>query len=183
MIFEMTLSYQVMLPLMLACVLAYYTARQSEGAVMYEITVSRIREEKVRSQLRATQMRELVQPAETVLPLDAPFQDIAGMFLQFPVKYIYIVDVANRYQGVVALQDLTSVLLQHQDITGKTARDFLRRDYLKVITPDMSLDEALACFIMHQGERLPAIQSTTDPQLLGVVHKTALLDAYHRLNR
>jgi CIC family chloride channel protein len=182
MIFEMTLSYQVMLPLMLASVLAYYASRSSEGTAMYDITVTRIREEKARTQLRATLMRELIQPAETILPIDAPFSDMTRMFLQFPVKYIYIIDAANRYQGVVALQDLTMALLKRDDGEGKTARDFLRRDFLKVVTPEMSLNEALNCFLAHQGERLPAIRSQDDPQLLGVVYKTALLDAYYRLN-
>jgi CIC family chloride channel protein len=51
-----------------------------------------------------------------------------------------------------------------------------------VVTPEMSLNEALNCFLAHQGERLPAIRSQDDPQLLGVVYKTALLDAYYRLN-
>jgi CIC family chloride channel protein len=182
MIFEMTLSYQVMLPLMLASVLAYYAARSSEGTAMYDITVTRIREEKARSELRATLMRDLIQPAQTVLPIDASFGDMTHMFLQFPVKYIYIIDAANRYQGVVALQDLTSTLLNQDDSSGKTAQDFLRRDFLQVVTPDMSLEEALNCFLVHQGERLPAIRSADDPQLLGAVYKTSLLDAYHRLN-
>lgn len=182
MIFEMTLSYQVMLPLMLASVLAYYASRSGEGTAMYDITVTRIREEKARTQLRATLMRELIQPAETILPIDAPFSDMTRMFLQFPVKYIYIIDAANRYQGVVALQDLTLALLNREEAEGKTARDFLRRDFLKVITPEMSLNAALNCFLAHQGERLPAIRSQDDPQLLGVVYKTALLDAYYRLN-
>ena len=182
MIFEMTLSYQIMLPLMLASVLAYYASRSSEGTAMYDITVTRIREEKARSELRATLMRDLVQPAETVLPIDASFTEMTHMFLQFPVKYIYIIDAANRYQGVVALQDLTSTLLRHEESSGKTAGDFLRRDFLKVVTPDMSLKEALNCFLVHQGERLPAIRSADDPQLLGAVFKTSLLDAYHRLN-
>jgi CIC family chloride channel protein len=35
----------------------------------------------------------------------------------------------------------------------------------------------------HFGERLPAVRSALDPELLGAVHKTDVLDAYVRLNR
>ncbi len=181
MIFEMTLSYQVMLPLMLSCVVAYFVARRMESASMYEITIRRNREAKARLRLRSTQMRELIKPAETVLPLEATFDELTRMFLQYPVKYIYIVDHANRFQGVVALQDLASLLVDKEAATVKQAKDFLRRDLLQVITPDMSLDAALQRFLLHQGERLPAIQSEQDPVLLGVVYKTSLLDAYFRL--
>lgn len=183
MIFEMTLSYQIMLPLMLTCVLAYYVAKAAGGGAMYEITILRMQAEQIRMHLRAIQMSDLIQPAETVLPLQASFSELTQMFLRFHVKHVYIVDSENRYLGVVALQDLTSTLLSQKERDGMTAQDFLRRDYLEVITPEMSLDEALHCFLMHQGERLPAIHSTEDPQLLGVVNKTALLDAYYRLNR
>jgi CIC family chloride channel protein len=183
MIFEMTLSYQVMLPLMLACVLAWFVARGIGGVAMYEITVRRQRGEEERSRLRETQMRELVKPAETVLALDASFARMAAMFREHPVKYIYIVDESQRYQGVVALRDLAAALLDEQANMHKTAADLLLRDFLPLITPEMALGEAFEQFLAHHGERLPVVQSLADPLLLGVVYKTALLDAYARLGK
>jgi CIC family chloride channel protein len=183
MMFEMTLSYQVMLPLMLASVLAYFIARGMGGLSMYEITLKRQREEQERTRLRSTQMRELIKPAETVLPLSAPFAQMSAMFRQHPVKYVYIVDERERYQGVVALRDLATELLEDQGRVDKTAADFVHRDLLPVITPGMTLAEAFEQFLAHHGERLPVVQDLEDPVLLGVVYKTALLDAYARLDR
>ncbi|WP_136415412.1 MULTISPECIES: ClcB-like voltage-gated chloride channel protein [Oxalobacteraceae] len=183
MIFEMTLSYQVMLPLMLSCVVSYFIARSMEGTAMYEITTKREKAEKARLRLRETRMQDFIKAAETVLPLDAPLHELTRLFLQYPVKYIYIVDASNRYQGVVALQDLAPVLPDAAAASSRQARDFLRRDFLAVITPDMSLSEALQRFLTHQGERLPVVQDLNDPVLLGVVFKTSLLDTYFRLNR
>jgi CIC family chloride channel protein len=183
MIFEMTLSYQVMLPLMLACVIAYFVARGAGGLSMYEITLRRQRDEQERLRLRSTQMRDLVKPAETVLPLGAPFAQMAAMFREHPVKYIYVVDARGRYQGVVALRDLAAELLDEGAHQDKVAADFLQRGLLPMITPEMALAEAFEQFLVHHGERLPAVQSADDPLLLGVVYKTALLDAYARLNR
>ena len=99
------------------------------------------------------------------------------------MKYIYIVDEANRFQGVVALQDLTLALLDQNANKTKQAKDFLRRDFLDVITPEMSLSDALQRFLAHQGERLPVVKSMAEPILLGVDYKTSLLDTYFRLNR
>ncbi|GAB3467936.1 ClcB-like voltage-gated chloride channel protein [Massilia terrae] len=183
MIFEMTLSYQVMLPLMLACVLAYFVARGAGGLPMYEITLRRQREEQERLRLRGTQMRELIKPAETVLPLEASLEQMAEMFRAHPVKYIYIVDGQQRYQGVVGLRDLTAGLLDGAGQAGKTAADFVQRGLLPVLTPEMPLQEAFQQFLAHHGERLPAVQGKDDPVLLGVVYKTALLDAFARLDR
>lgn len=182
MIFEMTLSYQVMLPLMLSCVMAYFISRSLDGSSMYEITIRRNREEQERLRLRRTQMRELIRPAETVLPLTATLEELTQTFIRHSVKYVYIVDEHNRLQGQVALQDLTSVLTGDPAEQKKTAADYLRRDFLPVITPEMSLSEALQRFLTHQGERLPIVQSINDPVLLGAIYKTSLLDAYYRLS-
>ncbi|SFD04703.1 ClcB-like voltage-gated chloride channel protein [Collimonas sp. OK412] len=183
MIFEMTLSYQVVLPLMLSCVVAYFVARSINGASMYDITIKRNRDAQERVRLRGIHMSELIRPADTVLPLTAPFAEISGMFLKYPVKYIYVVDQRNRYCGVVALQDITSCLLEKSETQEKVAADFVRREFLHVVTPEMSLGDALQSFLDHQGERLPVVRSHEDPELLGAVYKTSLLDAYFRLDR
>ncbi len=183
MIFEMTLSYQVVLPLMLACVVAYFVARSIDETSMYDITINRNRDAKALLQLRGTRMRELVKPAQTVLALDAGFQDLSRMFLEYPVKYIYIVDENNRYQGTVSLQDVTSALLDKGGTSGRRASDLLRRDAVPLLTPEMSLAQALQHFLAHQGDRLPTVDDSAAQALLGVVYKSSLLDAYFKLNR
>jgi CIC family chloride channel protein len=179
MIFEMTLSYQVMLPLMLACVVAYFLARSVGGPSMYEITAHHRREQAERLRLRAMQMQELIKPAETVLHPDASLAAMFAMFGAHPVKYIYIVDEGSRFQGVVPLRELAAAAPAGQ--ARRTAADFLKPDLLPLITPEMSLGEAYRQFLAHHGERLPVVQSLAEPVLLGVVYKTALLEAYARL--
>jgi len=183
MIFEMTLSYQAVLPLMLACVVAYFTARGGERS-MYAITSVRTQRAREKVALRNARMADLIRPAETVLPVDAGFAEMTQMFARHPVKYVYIVDASQRYLGVVALQDLTASLLEagHEEL-DKQASDFLRRDVLNIVTPDMSLATGLERFITHQGERLPAVASIASPTLLGAVYKTSLLEAYYRLDK
>ncbi|HEY1996320.1 ClcB-like voltage-gated chloride channel protein [Paraburkholderia sp.] len=181
MIFEMTLSYQVVLPLMLSCVVAYFVARAIGKTSMYEITLHRNREEQERSRLRATQMRELIRPAETVVTPQATVQEMTRVFLEYPVKYLYVADASGCFLGVVALKDITSDLLDRRDTSARTAADYLQ-PHFDVLTPDMPLGVALQHFLAFQGERLPVIESAACPKLAGVVYKTSLLDAYFRMN-
>jgi CIC family chloride channel protein len=102
-----------------------------------------------------------------------------AMFEAHPVKYIYIVDAQGRYQGVVALRDLAAAKREGQP--HATAADLLRCGRLPLVTPEMTLGDAYRQFLAHHGERLPVVQSLADPMLLGAVYKTALLDAYARL--
>ncbi|WP_175165626.1 ClcB-like voltage-gated chloride channel protein [Paraburkholderia fynbosensis] len=181
MIFEMTLSYQVVLPLMLSCVVAYFIARAIGKTSMYEITLRRNREEQERTRLRATQMRELIRPAETVVLPNATVPDMTRVFLEYPVKYLYVANESGAFLGVVALKDITSDLLDKCDTSAKTAADYLQ-PHFDVLTPDMSLGVALQHFMAFQGERLPVVESAAHPKLAGVVYKTSLLDAYFRMN-
>ncbi|MCA3855426.1 ClcB-like voltage-gated chloride channel protein, partial [Burkholderia sp.] len=180
MIFEMTLSYQVVLPLLVSCVFAYFVARATGTTSMYEITQHHYQDAQERLRLRTTQMRALIQPAQTVVPLTASVADMTRVFLEYPVKYLYVTDEAGRFRGAVALKDITSDLLDKRDTTDKTAAHYAHTPF-PLLTPDMPLATALERFMAFQGERLPVIESEAEPTLAGVVYKTSLLDAYRRM--
>ncbi len=183
MIFEMTLSYQLVLPLMLACVVAYFVSRAVAEVAMYDVTVARERDVLLRQRLRHTVLDELVRPAATVIATTAPVREALQMFAEFPVKYLYVVDANNIYQGVIAQQDLTSLLLSQSDAQQKLAGEVLRRDFVKTLNPGMTLDEAQDYFVQFQGERLPVVSRDEHPKLLGVVYKSSMLEKYSAIKK
>ncbi|NYT63217.1 ClcB-like voltage-gated chloride channel protein [Alcaligenaceae bacterium] len=183
MIFEMTLSYQIVLPLMLACVISYFVSRAIAKVAMYEVTVVRDRDASLRQRLRYTTLEELLRPAATVVVTTAPVRVALQMFVDYPVKYLYVVDEDNVYQGVIAQQDLTSLLLNQGDIHSKQAGEVLRRDFVKTLRLDMSLDQAQDYFVAFQGERLPVVSRDEHPRLLGVVYKSSVLEKYSAIKK
>ncbi len=180
MIFEMTLSYQVMLPLMAACVVAFFVARSANAGSMYDITLRRMAQRDEQRRLRTLHMRDLVQPAQTVVGLDAGLETMSNLFMQYPVKYLYVTDTLDRFLGVVPLKKLSAVA-GVTDLTNKCAADLLV-DEITPLTSDMTLAEALQRFMDHRGERLPVVDSLASPVLLGVVNKSTLLATYVRLS-
>jgi chloride channel protein, CIC family len=86
-LFEMTLSYQVVLPLMVLCVVAYVVARATGTVSMYEVTLRHRQDAQERLRIRTMQMRELIQPAQTVVPITASVADMTRVFLEYPVTY------------------------------------------------------------------------------------------------
>ncbi len=207
MIFEMTLSYEVMLPLMAASVVAYFVARSIEHGSMYQITVQRREAHDARTRLRGLQMRELVQPAQTVVRPDADLATMSRLFLQFPVKYLYVADARERFLGVVPLKALSAAVEEEKrrqaaaqapsaaaegnastgpepaprELTHQRAADLLNSE-IEPLPADMELGQALQHFLEHRGERLPVVESMTNPVLLGVVAKSTLLATYVRLS-
>lgn len=183
MVFEMTLSYQIVLPLMLACVVAYFVSRAVAEVAMYDVTVARERDALLRYQLRHTVIAQLVRPANTVIATSAPVSDALQMFLEYPVKYLYVVDEGGVFQGVIAQQDLTRLLLSQGDVQQRTAGEVLRLNFVKTLHPDMTLDEAQDYFVQFEGERLPVVTRGDAPRLLGVVYKSALLEKYSAIKK
>lgn len=183
MIFEMTISYQLVLPLMVACVLAYYVSRAVARVAMYDVTLTHEHDFVLRQSLRHLRLSELVRPAQTVITADTPVKEALPMFTEYPVKFLYVVDDDNVFQGVVAQSDLTSLLLAQTDLQSRVAGDVVRYDYITPLHPDMGLDEAQDIFVQYQGERLPVVSREEHPRLLGVVYKSALLEKYSSLKR
>src|SRR5690606_33385714 len=120
-------------------------------------TVVRDRDLALRQRMRQTTIVDLLRPANTVVTVDSPVQQALQMFTEYPVKYLYVVDEKNVYQGVIAQQDLTSLLLSHGDIESTRAGDVIRLDFVKTLHMDMSLDEAQEHFVHFSGERLPVV--------------------------
>ncbi|MBV6304806.1 ClcB-like voltage-gated chloride channel protein [Candidimonas humi] len=184
MIFEMSLSYQIVLPLMVACVVAFFVSRAIAQVAMYEVVLVRERDVQTRHQLRDTPLSALIKPAVTVINTAAPVREALQMFIDYPVKYLYVVDENEMFQGVIAQQDLTSMLLnQGSDAQDRKAGDVLRLDFVKPLQPDMTLDEAQAHFVNFVGERLPVVASSAAPKLLGVVYKSSVLEKYCALKK
>lgn len=179
-IFEMTLSYQVMLPLMACSVVAYFVARSIGAGSMYEITIKRREQRDEKQRLSHLQMGDLVQSTQTVVQPDADLETMSQLFLRHPVKYLYVVDGQQRFLGVVPLKALKTADMKasSQDLR---AADLLSQE-ITPLTRDMDLGTALQRFVDHRGERLPVIESQGHPILLGMVDKTALLRTYVRLS-
>ncbi|WP_407704114.1 ClcB-like voltage-gated chloride channel protein [Xylophilus rhododendri] len=179
MVFEMTLSYQVMLPLMAGSVVAYFVARSARVGSMYEITVRRQAQFEERERLRAQHVRDLLEPAQTVVGPETGVEEMRRMFLEYPVKYLYLVDAAGHYLGVVPLKSLNAADLNPQQ--PDIALSFVSQD-IEPLHADIDLEQALERLLQHRGERLPVIESLKNPVLLGVVSKSAVLATYVRLS-
>ena len=81
MLFEMTLDYEIILPLMLACVVAHYTADAIEPASIYSESLKRKGAAFMRQQLTALRVEDLMKKDPVTIPEVSRFGDIAASFL------------------------------------------------------------------------------------------------------
>jgi len=173
MIFELTLDYQIILPLMLACVVAYYTSVSIEKRSIYADALQRKGAGDYRQQLAELHVRDLMKPNPLAIQPTARFAEIGEKFIASPVNYIYVTD-NGRFVGAVSLHDIKRYLNSPHLAELVIAEDIVR-DRFPTVRPEASLAEAMERFAHHDGERLPVVGNSGDNQLLGTISKTDVI--------
>jgi CIC family chloride channel protein len=172
MLFEMTLSYDIILPLLLCSVIAYYTAKSLEGASLYSEVLKRKAASQPDPTLGEGRVADMMRTNPPVVASNAHFAEIARMFLNVRVNNLYVVDEHGNFLGVVSLHDIKPYLAEPDLAELVIARDILREDFPRV-APDQPLTDALAGFLGVVAERLPVVDR--EGILLGSLAKSDLL--------
>jgi CIC family chloride channel protein len=173
MIFEITLDYQIILPLMLACVVGYYTSVSIEKRSIYAEALKRKGAGDYRKQLAELHVRDIMKPKPLTISPKAGFSEIADKFIETRFNYLYVAD-HDRFIGAVSLHDVKNYLNTPELAKVVIAGDILH-DSVPVIRPDASLTEALERFRQHDGERLPVVTDSATKRLIGTIAKTDVI--------
>lgn len=174
MLFEMTLNYGVILPLMLVSVIAYYTARSFEPDSIYSESLRRKQSHSTPAALSALRVRDVMKPPPAAVPERAPFDEIARRFANQPYRHLLVVGLGNELRGIIALQDVEKYLQDGSPPQWITAGD-LMRTRLPVLTPETGLPEAIEAFRHYDAERLPVVSEPAERRLAGYLSKTDVL--------
>lgn len=168
MLFEMTLDYGIVLPLMLACVTAYYTARAIDPASLYSGKLAHRHEPLERT------IRELIRPNPLTVRPDTTFEELVALFGAHRHNYIYVVDERARLLGAVGLHDIKSLLSRPELSQLVLASELMHTDF-PALAADTPLGVALDRLLAHDGERLPVVNDERERQLVGALSKRDLL--------
>jgi CIC family chloride channel protein len=171
MIFELTLNYQILMPVMLASVVAYYVCRSLNPNTLYGEALKRKGAAAVAQHLSTLKVGDLMVPDRGTLSPNASFGEVAKAFLQSRYEFIHIVQ-DDRFLGVISLHDIKPYLDQPELESLLIARDVMRDDFVR-LQPEQTMNEALDLFGQAEAERLPVTSITG--ALLGSVTKTDVL--------
>lgn len=172
MISEMTASYQLVLPLMLACVTAYSVSLLLRADSVYASSLRREGQDRLRA-FSEYRVRDLLKPDRPSISPDMMLDKVAEAFAAQRVQYLYVTDVSGHFLGAVSLHELMRREAQGVDRQRLCARDILNAGFAR-LEPSMDLATALGVFARHHGERLPVVDANS-ARLLGSVTKTDLL--------
>jgi len=173
MIFEMTLDYDVVLPLMLACVTAHFTAKAyRRGRSVYHESLQPERDGQ-ESDWQLRTVEALVKPATVVLEASTVRQMLEGLPTR-SIQTVYVVDDARQLLAALDPRDVLARLKQGEidpdEQVGQVAAPIPF-----MLTPDMTLAAALDGFLRQQVKALPVTAGQWHTILLGEVSRHDVL--------
>ena len=179
MIFELSLNYSIMPPLMLACVVSALVARGLHSESVYTEPLRRrglALEGETQRLGAATEQTVGEFMLEPVAPLreTASFRETADRFLTSANYYVPVVNGEEQLVGVVALQDLKQFLNAGQELGGVIVLDIMR-PAPPCLTPDQRLADALPVLLSSEQRNIPVVNNRKERRLVGAVSRVQAL--------
>jgi CIC family chloride channel protein len=182
MIFEISLDYSLMPPLMLACVVSILVSRRLHAESIYteplrrkgvtvsqDATTSEAATERTVSDL----MRAPVPPLRET----ATLRQIAERFLTSANNFLPVVDGKGQLVGMVALQDLKEHLGADIEVLGVIAYDLMRPPPPSV-TPNQRLLDVLPVVLTSEQRNVPVVNTLKENKLVGALVRAEVLGIF-----
>jgi chloride channel protein, CIC family len=177
MVFEMTLDYNLVVPLLVASAASSLLATRLLRDSVYTEALRRQAEaaEPEDGHAGALRVREVMRQDQVAVPPDLTLAELLDRFVSARRNHLYVVE-DGRFAGAVNLHDLNRELRSRAG-SSLRARDLAHRSF-EATVPDERLDRVLERFARQECERLPVLADRTSRVLVGTVSKRDILAAY-----
>jgi CIC family chloride channel protein len=178
-VFEISLNYSLMPPLMLGCAVASLVARRLHPESVYAESM-RLRElEAERETPRmgaATDLTvgDLMHAPVPPVHESTPLPEIAERFLTTAYNFLPVINAEGRLVGLVALQDLKEYLGGGPELALIIAYDVMRPSP-RCLTPNQKLPEALPVLLASEQRNVPVVNNMQEKRLVGAVQRAEAL--------
>lgn len=179
MIFEISLNYSMMPPLMLSCVLATLVARQLHPESVY---TSALREHDIDSfddntTLGASQQQrigDIMRPPVPPVRNNTLLPDVIAQFLKSAYNYLPVINQKDHLVGLVALQDVKPHLSRKDELNSVIASEVMI-PVPQVLTPNQLVLDALPQLLKSDQRNIPVVNDLKERRLVGAVSKSEAL--------
>ena len=171
MLFEMTQDYDMILPLMLACVTAHYTAKvYRRGESIYHAALTG---GPAGDGWQLNTVAALIKPAPAVFARSMTLKEMFENLPRRPLERAYVTD-GDELIGWLDLRGLLAQMRKGNVDTAATLAT-VTQPATQVLTDDLSLGAALDIFLRARANSLPVIGGEWRNNLLGEISRQDVL--------
>jgi len=182
-LFEITDSYEVIIPIMLTCVIGTSMARRFKKDSLETVELSRagidLEAGKERNIMKALKVGDvMVREVETV-----PEGMTLGQFANFTAQTRHtnfpLVDQQGEMTGIISVQDFMGVVFE-QHLKDLVVVKELASLKVITVTADENLDQAMRKIGYRNIEQLPVVDPHNRRRLVGIISRRDMVSAYNR---
>jgi chloride channel protein, CIC family len=182
MVFEISLDYSLMPPLMLACVVSILVAGKLHPESIYTEPLRRkgllVRKDPTASEAATERtVSDLMRAPVTPMRETAALSEIANRFLTSANNFIPVVDAKGQIVGIIALQDLKEFLGSEEQLLGVIAYDIMRPPPV-CVTPNQRLLEVLPVVLASEQRNIPVVNTLKENRLVGALGRAEVLGIF-----
>ena len=177
MVFEMTLDYGMVVPLLLGSAVATLVAKRLTANSVYTEALQRKADEDPAGALDVLRVADLVRSDQVTVAPGLALPQLLDAFVASRRNHLYVVDERGGFLGAVNLHDVNEALRAAGGAGTLVATDAMRKRF-EVTTPEESLPRVLERFAAQECERLPVLRDLDSRQLVGTISKRDILSVY-----
>jgi CIC family chloride channel protein len=182
-LFEMTGTYRIILPLMLATVMSTLITRLISRESIYTLKLSRrgihLQQGQDIDVMQGITVGEAMTTELEVVPLDMALEDLMEEFDRTHHHGFPVVDKQGLFAGVVSIRDLEQAR-ERGPLAGKTVADIAAQTNLLLAYPQEPMWKALHRLASRDVSRLPVVEHEGSRKLVGVVRRGDIIQAYNK---
>lgn len=177
-IFEMTLNYNIILPLMFSCVIADLIAWSLSPDTIYTkklslrgIRISQDMEANILDTLRVGDVMSLTYGVNE----DERIEDIHKQFIEDNYNATCVIDDSRRLKGLISLKDINRIPVEERE---HAVGDYVHQPGA-ITYSEETLSDALYKMSSHNVESLPVINNLEDNKVIGQISRNDIISRMH----
>jgi CIC family chloride channel protein len=182
-IFELTSTYEIILPLMITCMLSTLITTSIKRGSIYTIKLARrgveITQGWEQTVLRALKVKDIANDYVVTVPEDMHLGDIFEILKTEDVSYLHMVDNDGSLKGIISFSDIRSALREEGLEYLVIARDVATMDII-TISPSDSIQDALHRMGRYGISHLPVVEEDDNGKVVGTLTKKDVMAVYNK---
>jgi CIC family chloride channel protein len=182
-IFELTATYKIILPLMISCILSTIITTSLKRGSIYTIKLFRrgieISHGWEQSVLQAIKVRDIMSDQVVTIPENIQLVDIINSLKTQDVSYLHVVSEGDELTGIISFRDIRPALQEEALKRLVIARDVATTDVI-TIRPSDNIQLALQEMGSRGISQLPVVAEDGSRKVIGTLSKKDVLAAYDK---
>ena len=182
-LFEMTGSYKIILPLMLSCIVGTIASGQLLRESIYTLKLVRrgidIRQGKEVNILKDMFVKDVMNTKVETMPEGLPLDELSEIISRSKYNSFPVLNSGNKLVGILSFNDYSDAIFD-EDLKDLVVAKDLATDKVVTVSSEDDLYTALEKISRKDYSTLPVVSPHDPAQLIGIITRRDIIGAYEK---